>query len=185
MGNREPLHIVLMGVSGSGKTTVAEQLGTALGWDYAEADVFHPQANKDKMAAGHPLDDEDRWPWLRALRDWISSENEAGHDTITTCSALKRSYRDLLREAAGRVVFVYLEGSKELLSQRLGGRKGHFMPTSLLDSQLDTLEPPTPEEDALTLSIAQSPEELAEAIIHEYGLEDVVRDAATAHDTTV
>jgi len=173
MTEREPLHVVIMGVSGSGKSTVAERLGAVLGWDYAEADTFHPQANKDKMAAGHPLDDEDRWPWLRALRDWISSEDAAGRDTITTCSALKRSYRDLLREAAGRVVFVYLDGTPELLAERIGGRKGHFMPTSLLGSQLETLEVPQPDEDALTLSITQTPEQLVDAIVAEYDLHGV------------
>ncbi len=170
MNDTEPLHIVMMGVSGSGKSTVAELLGARLDWPVAEADQFHPQANIDKMASGHPLDDDDRWPWLHAIRDWISLENAIGANTIVTCSALKRSYRDALREAKGHVVFVHLHGPAELLAQRMQGRSGHFMPPTLLPSQLSTLEPLGPDEEAITLSIADSPEGLVNQILRRFSL---------------
>jgi gluconokinase len=152
--------VVVMGVAGSGKTTVAALLAERLGVPLAEADAFHPQANIDKMAAGHPLTDEDRWPWLRAIADWIRSVD----DGVVTCSALKRSYRDLLREG-GDVWFVHLAGAPELLASRIGARSGHFMPAALLDSQLADLEPLDAGEPGVTLDVAHSPEELvAEAL---------------------
>lgn len=132
-------HVVVMGVASSGKTTLAELLADRLGWPAAEADEFHPQENIDKMTSGTPLTDEDRWPWLRQIRDWMSEHTTEG--TIVTCSALKRSYRDLLREASGDVVFLHVNGSEDLLTERIAQRSGHFMPASLLPSQLSTLEP--------------------------------------------
>ncbi len=138
--------IVVMGVSGVGKSTVAKGISTHLGWEFAEGDAFHPQANIDKMAAGHALDDEDRWPWLRLLRDWMSDQIAAGRSAVVTCSALKRSYRDLLREAGPEVRFLHLAASEKLIGERLQQRKGHFMPTSLLHSQFDALEPLTRQE---------------------------------------
>ena len=129
----ERQHIVVMGVSGCGKTTVGEQLAAALGWSFAEGDRYHPQANIDKMAAGIPLTDEDRWPWLRILADRIGAEERAGRSSVLTCSSLRRSYRDLLRSGGGRVRFVHLYGTREVLASRLGARTGHFFPSDLLE----------------------------------------------------
>ncbi|WP_435738934.1 gluconokinase [Cellulosimicrobium sp. PMB13] len=154
-----------MGVAGSGKTTVATLLTERLGITYAEADEFHPQANIDKMRAGTPLTDEDRWPWLEAIRDWLSAEADAGRSGVVTCSALKRTYRDLLRTARGQVCFVHLDGSPELLAERMQHRSGHFMPTSLLPSQLATLEPLTDDERGFRLDIATPPEQLVDEIL--------------------
>lgn len=140
-----------MGVSGTGKTTVAEALVDALEWPYAEADDYHPPANREKMAAGHPLTDEDRQPWLRALAAWATERHAAGESTITTCSALRRRYRDLLRTGAPGTVFVHLLGDKDELLARMRGRE-HFFPPALLESQLDTLEPLAPDEDGITVN---------------------------------
>lgn len=138
--------VVVMGVSGVGKSTVAKGISTHLGWEFAEGDAFHPQANIDKMHAGHALDDDDRWPWLRSLRDWMADEIASGRSAVVTCSALKRSYRDLLREAGPEVRFLHLAASEELIGERLSHREGHFMPSSLLRSQFETLEPLTQDE---------------------------------------
>ncbi|TXR58224.1 gluconokinase [Quadrisphaera setariae] len=159
-----------MGVSGSGKTTVAQLLAKDLGWVFAEADEFHPRANIAKMENGHPLTDDDRWPWLGAIRDWASERSDAGEDAVVTCSALKRSYRDLLRGSRARVRFVHLDGPPELLAQRIGGRTGHFMPSSLLGSQLDTLEPLGTDEDGVVVSVDQSPQDCARAAARALGL---------------
>jgi gluconokinase len=132
--------IVVMGVSGSGKTSIGEGLAARLGVPLLEGDQFHPKANIDKMSSGTPLTDEDRWPWLDAIARAI---READGGVIVACSALKRAYRDRLRAGAGRgVVFIFLDGSRETIASRLASRKGHFMPPSLLDSQFATLEPP-------------------------------------------
>jgi gluconokinase len=149
-----------MGVSGSGKTTVGRELAGRLGVDYAEADEFHPQANIEKMAAGHPLTDEDRWPWLDAIARWIGEHEESGG--VVTCSALKRTYRDVLT-AGGPVFFVHLTGSREVIAARLNARKGHFMPPALLDSQIADLEPLDPDEPGIVLDIDTTPEALTEA----------------------
>src|ERR1700710_808740 len=132
--------IVVMGVSGSGKTSAAQELTRQLGWEYIEGDDLHPEANVAKMASGHPLDDEDRWPWLRRIAAVIGEHEAAGTSIIVTCSALKRSYRDLLREGHPSVWFAHVEVSREVLADRLAARQGHYMPPSLLDSQLATLE---------------------------------------------
>ncbi|MFE6233667.1 gluconokinase [Cellulosimicrobium sp. NPDC057862] len=160
-----PQHLVVMGVAGSGKTTVATLLAQRLGTEYAEADQFHPEANIAKMSAGTPLTDEDRWPWLEAIRDWLSVEADAGRSGVVTCSALKRSYRDLLRTARGRVCFVHLDGSPELLAERMEHRSGHFMPTSLLPSQLATLEPLDDDEPGFTVDVTRTPEEIADLVL--------------------
>ena len=151
-----------MGVAGSGKTTLAGILQDRLGRPYAEADDFHPQVNIDKMAAGTPLDDDDRRPWLEAIRDWLSEQTRAGRPSVVTCSALKRSYRDLLRTAEGRVRFVHLTGGTELLEDRMAHREGHFMPTTLLPSQLATLEPLGDDEDGVTVVVDVPPDVVAD-----------------------
>lgn len=143
--------IVVMGVAGSGKTVVGEALAEKLGLTLLEGDAFHPEANVAKMSSGVPLDDDDRWPWLDAIGTAIGT-TEGG--VIVACSALKRVYRERLENAAGRpLLFLFLDGRKETLAGRIGGRKGHFMPPGLLDSQLATLEPPAPDEPAIRISI--------------------------------
>lgn len=163
--NNQPTHLVLMGVSGCGKTSVARALTQRLSWPYAEADDFHPQENKDKMAAGIALNDDDRWPWLESLRQWMSANAQAGRSTVVTCSALKKTYRDLLSQAEGNVFFVYLAGSQELIAERMRARTGHFMPTTLLPSQFATLEPLGAQENGITLDIQSSVNELAAQVI--------------------
>ncbi|MBE7701599.1 gluconokinase [Oerskovia sp. Sa1BUA8] len=169
-----------MGVAGSGKTTVATLLAERMGRPYAEADEFHPQANIDKMSAGTPLTDEDRWPWLRAMRDWLDQQAADDRSAVVTCSALKRSYRDLLRTAHGRVRFVHLTGSPELLAERMAQRSGHFMPTSLLPSQLATLEPLADDEDGITLDVGLAPAELVDRILTSTAL-PVPQPSTTPH----
>jgi gluconokinase len=132
--------IVVMGVSGSGKTSVAVELARRLGWDHIEGDDLHPEANVAKMAAGIPLDDDDRWPWLRAVAAVIGENERAGTSFLVTCSALRRSYRDLLREGHPSVWFAHVNPSEQALTDRLSQRTGHYMPPSLLGSQLATLE---------------------------------------------
>ncbi|MFE5838848.1 gluconokinase [Arthrobacter sp. NPDC056493] len=161
-------HLVVMGVAGSGKSTIAAALSKHLGWACAEADEFHPQANIAKMSQGVPLQDEDRWPWLQEIQKWMTERARSRHSTVLTCSALKRTYRQLLSDAEGRVLFIHLHGEADVLSQRMQGREGHFMPPTLLPSQLATLEPLTAEELAagsLRLDITRSPEELIAEIL--------------------
>jgi gluconokinase/shikimate kinase len=160
-----------MGVSGSGKTTVAALLAGRLGWAFEEGDALHPQANVDKMHAGHPLDDADRAPWLEKIAEWVEARLDAGEDGIITCSALKRSYRSLIDRRGRGVAFVYLAGSPGTIAQRLAARQGHFMPASLLASQLDTLEEPGPDEPAIRIEVGPAPEVLAQAIVDTLGLE--------------
>jgi gluconokinase len=155
--------VVVMGVSGSGKTTVGSQLAGRLHVVYGEADDFHPQSNVDKMAAGEPLDDDDRRPWLEAIGGWLAEHQAEG--AVATCSALKRSYRDLLRSKAASTVFLHLHGDRQVLEERMGRRSGHFMPTSLLGSQLDILEPLAGDEQGVTADIARSPEEIVEEFL--------------------
>ncbi|WP_410653507.1 gluconokinase [Amycolatopsis sp. cmx-4-54] len=154
--------IVVMGVSGSGKTTVGTALAERLGVDYAEADTFHPKANIDKMSSGHPLNDEDRRPWLEAIAAWISDHQSSGG--VVTSSALKYRYRDILR-SGGDVWFLHLHGDRELLASRMKTRSGHFMPVSLLDSQLADLEPLQPDEFGLVADIAKKPEEITDTAL--------------------
>ncbi|WP_410661480.1 gluconokinase [Amycolatopsis sp. lyj-112] len=152
--------IVVMGVSGSGKTTVGTELAARLGVEYAEADTFHPPANIEKMSSGVPLNDEDRQPWLEAIAAWIRDHQESGG--VVTSSALKQRYRDILR-TGGKVWFLHLHGDRALLADRMKTRSGHFMPVSLLDSQLADLEPLRPDESGLIADIARSPEEIIAA----------------------
>ncbi|TLM81900.1 gluconokinase [Pseudarthrobacter sp. NamE2] len=163
-----PTHLVVMGVAGSGKSTLAAALSEKTGWACAEADEFHPEANIAKMSQGIPLQDEDRWPWLREIRDWMTAQAKAGCSTVLTCSALKKSYRRLLSQAEGRVIFLHLHGGPDLISQRMQGREGHFMPPTLLPSQLATLEALSQEEldaGSLRLDISHTPEELVAAVV--------------------
>ncbi|MFF5989046.1 gluconokinase [Prauserella flavalba] len=162
--------LVVMGVSGAGKTTVAELIATRLGWRMAEADEFHPPANIEKMTAGTPLSDADRAPWLRAIRDWISERAAAGENAVVTCSALKRAYRDILRGATARVRFVHLCGTTETVGARLAERSGHFMPPSLLGSQFADLEPLSPDEDGVTVDVTQGPEQVTVTALTRLGL---------------
>jgi gluconokinase len=155
--------LVVMGVSGSGKSTVAGIVAGQLGWDLEEGDDLHPEANVAKMAAGTPLTDEDRWPWLDQVGAWIREHTAAGRPGVITCSALRRVYRDRLR--GEHVVFVYLAGTKEMIGHRLAARTDHFMPSALLDSQLATLEPPGPDENAIEVDLGPKPAELASEII--------------------
>lgn len=163
--SRSVEHLVLMGVSGCGKTTAALNLHNALGWPVAEADDFHPGANIDKMSRGVALTDEDRWPWLKSMRDWMSERATEDVKTIVTCSALKRSYRDLLSGAQGRVFFIHLLAQPDELQERMAHREGHFMPPSLLPSQFATLEPLSDDEDGVTVVSRATPEETFEAIL--------------------
>ncbi len=155
----------MMGVSGSGKTTVGEALAARLGVPFRDADEFHPKSNVEKMSAGIPLTDDDRWPWLDAIGAAIRA-TPADKGIVVSCSALKRAYRERIIEAAVRpVLFVHLDGSKAVLAERLKGRKGHFFPPSLLDSQLKTLEPLAPGEPAIRVSIDQSVDAIVATII--------------------
>ncbi|MGH3308392.1 MAG: gluconokinase [Nocardioides sp.] len=140
MASSETLHVVVMGVSGCGKTMVSERLGDRLGLEFAEGDAQHPQANVDKMASGRPLTDEDRQPWLEALVAWTRERQAEGRSTVLSCSALRRRYRDVLREADPETFFVHLHADFDVLAERVRHR-AHFMPASLLESQFDTLEP--------------------------------------------
>lgn len=153
-------HVVVMGVSGSGKSTVAAGLVKATGFAFAEADEFHPDANVAKMAAGHALTDEDRWPWLHALADWMAARDAEGISTITACSALRRSYRDVLRSGVPTAQFVHVDGRAAVIRQRMNHRDGHFMPAALLESQIATLEPLQDDERGVVLDVRKTPEEL-------------------------
>jgi gluconokinase len=148
--------IVVMGVTGAGKTTVGQRLAKSLGWRFHDADDFHPPANKAKMNAGIPLTDDDRWPWLRALRAVIEQALADGSSAVVTCSALKRAYRDVLSGGLDGVHYVHLTGDMRVLAARLASRRGHFMNPALLESQIATLEAPA---DALAVDVALGPSE--------------------------
>ncbi|MGC2780999.1 MAG: gluconokinase [Bradyrhizobium sp.] len=148
-----PHALVIMGVSGSGKSTIGQALGQRLGWRFEDGDRFHPPGNVAKMSAGHPLTDKDRWPWLQAIADEIARCRAVGEPIIIACSALKKAYRDILVGGNGDVRMVYLRGSQELIADRMKHREGHFMPPGLLASQFATLEPPAADEHPITVSI--------------------------------
>jgi gluconokinase len=160
--------VVLMGVSGSGKTTVGQILARDLGWTFLDADDYHPPANVEKMRRGAPLNDDDRRPWLQALRQRVDQARERGENIILACSALKHAYQEYLQhDVHGAIQYVHLRGSEELIRQRLATRRGHFMNPGLLHSQFETLEPP---EDALPVDITPAPEAIAAQIHHQLGL---------------
>ncbi|GAA3235254.1 gluconokinase [Pseudonocardia petroleophila] len=154
--------LVVMGVSGVGKTSVAAELVRRTGWAFVEGDDLHPEANRAKMAAGHPLDDDDRWPWLRRIAAWIGEREAAGTGAVVTCSALRRTYRDLLRDGHPSVHFVHLLAPETLISERLTARRGHYMPASLLGSQLATLEPLQDDEPGVGIETTGTPDEVAD-----------------------
>ncbi len=160
-----PTAVVVMGVSGSGKTTVAVELARRLDWEFAEGDDHHPAANVEKMRAGTPLDDADREPWLRALAGWIAEREQAGTSCVLTCSALKRSYRDLLRQGNDSVFFAYVAVPEDVLTDRLAQRTGHYMPASLLTSQLAALEPLQDDEPGITVPGTGEPADVVDAIV--------------------
>jgi gluconokinase len=155
--------IIIFGVSGAGKTTVGKLLARELGWRFIEGDDFHPAANIEKMRSGHPLTDEDRWPWLDCLRKRIEQLLSAGENAVLACSALKRAYRDRLR-VSDEVKFVFLRGDYALVEKQLRSRHGHFMNAALLQSQFDDLEEPQPDENVLTIELGQTPEDIVERI---------------------
>lgn len=167
-----PIQVIgVMGVAGSGKTTVGIRLAAALGWQFADADQFHSPENVAKMHQGIPLSDADRLPWLQALQEAIASWVQAGTPTVIACSALKAHYRELMTQHSPHVRWVYLKGSPELLRQRLQHRIGHFAGISLLQSQLETLEEP---QDALWVDVAQPPDAIVQTICEQLGLAIVV-----------
>ena len=160
-----PVIVVLMGVSGSGKTTVAALLAAALGCQFQEGDDLHPRENVEKMRSGAPLTDADRMPWLRKIAEEIDGWRARGECGVLTCSALKRSYRDLIIGDRHDVVLVYLKGSRDLIHRRMMARHEHFMPVALLDSQLATLEEPTPDEHPIIVDVGGNPTEIAHKIV--------------------
>jgi ribose 5-phosphate isomerase A len=164
-----PPILVIMGVSGAGKTTIAEELVARLGWPFQEGDGLHPETNVAKMHAGIPLTDADRQPWLEAVAAWIDGQRAKKQPGIITCSALKRAYRDIIIGARPEVRLVYLRGSREVIAQHLAGRHGHFMPASLLQSQIDALEQTAPDEEPLVVDIGPPPGKVAEEIIRLLG----------------
>jgi gluconokinase len=167
--DKSPCALIVMGVSGSGKSTIAIALAERLGWTFEDGDRFHPASNVVKMSAGHPLTDEDRSPWLEAIADEIGRVCESGNHVVIACSALKRAYRDVLLRGRGDVGFVFLDGSQALIADRLARRKGHFMPAGLLDSQFRTLEPPLPDERPITVSIDAPVETIVTNIVAQLG----------------
>lgn len=166
----EPVVLVVMGVSGSGKSTIAALLAGLLGWAFEEGDALHPQANIDKMAAGHPLTDEDRYPWLEKVAEWVDRRLDHGENGVITCSALKRSYRNIINRRGSGVVFIFLSGSPETIGARLAERHGHFMPASLLASQFVDLEEPSQDEPGIRIDVGPAPGVIAQRIMDQLGL---------------
>ncbi len=159
-----PAVVVIMGVSGSGKSTIAAMLALRLHWEFADGDWFHPASNVEKMHAGIPLTDDDRWPWLAAIADWIDRTRRRGEHSVLACSALKRSYRDVLIGNRPDVRLVFLKGAEALIARRIATRHEHFMPQSLLHSQFEALEEPGPAENPVIVSIEPAPREIVAQI---------------------
>ncbi len=161
--------VVVMGVSGCGKSTIASMLAHRLNWIYEDGDWFHPQSNVRKMHAGEPLTDKDRWPWLHGIAAWIDASRRVGNHGTVACSALKRAYRDILVGERRDVRIVYLKGERDLIARRMAARDGHFMPSSLLDSQFAALEEPQPDEHPIVVPIIPHPREIVEEIVKRLG----------------
>jgi carbohydrate kinase (thermoresistant glucokinase family) len=172
-----PTVIVLMGVAGCGKSTAGEGLSKALGWPFRDADSYHPPANVEKMSRGVALDDADRAPWLAAIAVWIDERRAQGAPGIVSCSALKRAYRERIVGARPDVRLVYLRGDRQVIGRRLAARKGHFMPASLLDSQLAVLEEPGEDERPVVVDVAMPPRRVVAAILERLGLVPARRQA--------
>jgi gluconokinase len=170
--------VVVMGVSGSGKSTIAAMLAHRLHWLYEDADWFHPKKNIEKMHHGEPLNDADRWPWLHAIADWIDATRRSGNRGFIACSALKRAYRDILIGERRDVRLVYLKGDRDLIGQRIAARADHFMPPALLDSQFAALEEPTPDERPIVVSVSPHPREIVETIVAKLNIDDSLATAA-------
>jgi gluconokinase len=177
--------LVVMGVSGSGKSTIAGMLAHRLQWIYEDGDWLHPKSNIEKMHHGEPLTDKDRWPWLHAIADWIDGIRASGQHGIVACSALKRAYRDILVGDRRNVRIVYLKGDRDLIAQRIAARADHFMPPQLLDSQFDALEEPRADEHPIVVSIAPHPREIVEAIVEKLGVENPTAAGARAHSASL
>ncbi len=172
MGDKDsPCALVVMGVSGSGKSTIADRLAIRIGWRYEDGDTFHPPANVAKMSAGQPLTDEDRWPWLQAIADEIDRTCRVRERAVIACSALKRTYRDILVHGRDDVRIIFLEGTKDLIAARLAARKGHFMPPGLLTSQFRTLEPPTADERPIVVAINRTVDAIVGDIVSQLNLD--------------
>ena len=170
-----PAVMIVMGVSGCGKSTIGALLASRLQWEFEDADWFHPASNVDKMHSGIPLTDEDRWPWLDAVAAWIDKTRRLGGHGVVACSALKRSYRNVLIGDRADVRLVYLKGDETLIARRIATRHGHFMPGNLLRSQFEALEEPGPDEKPITVSIEPHPREIVARILLPMNLgEDVV-----------
>jgi gluconokinase len=168
--SKPPAVVVVMGVSGCGKSTIASMLAHRLGWIYEDGDWFHPKSNIEKMHHGEPLTDEDRLPWLNGIAAWIDATRKEGNHGTVACSALKRAYRDILVGGRRDVRIVFLKGSRELIARRVAARDNHFMPPSLLDSQFAALQEPTPDEQAITVSIEPHPREIVDIIVDKLGM---------------
>jgi gluconokinase len=171
VADERPCALVVMGVSGSGKTTIAEALAKRIGWRFEDGDKFHPASNIAKMSAGIPLTDEDRWPWLQAIADEIDRLCGKSQRTVVACSALKRIYRNVLVHGRDDVRIILLDGTQQLIAGRLAARRGHFMPPGLLDSQFATLERPADDERAVTVSIDATVEAIVDDIVDQLKLD--------------
>jgi carbohydrate kinase (thermoresistant glucokinase family) len=167
--------LVVMGVSGSGKSTIAAMLAHRLHWVYEDGDWLHPKSNIEKMHHGEPLNDADRWPWLHAIADWIDATRKAGNHGVVACSALKRAYRDILIGDRPDVRLVFLKGDRNLIARRIAARADHFMPPELLDSQFKALEEPAPDERPITVSVAPHPREIVETIVKKLGIDETAK----------
>ena len=164
--------LVVMGVSGCGKSTIASMLAHRLGWIYEDGDWFHPKSNIEKMHHGEPLNDADRWPWLHAIADWIDATRASGKHGVVACSALRRAYRDILIGERKDVRLVFLKGEHNLIAQRVSARADHFMPPELLDSQFSALESPQADERPIVVSVVPHPREIVETIVEKLGIDD-------------
>jgi gluconokinase len=172
--------VVVMGVSGSGKSTIASMLAQRLHWVYEDADWFHPKSNIEKMHHGEPLNDQDRGPWLHAIADWIDATRRADAHGVVACSALKRAYRDILIGDRRDVRLVFLKGDFDLIARRIAARADHFMPSTLLESQFATLQEPQADERPIVVSIVPHPREIVETIVRQLGVQSAAADATGA-----